>query len=75
MDLIMASSRGSNLQSVLSEEGITSQIHSYPGGKYLRLAYESQKLILAQPCCSSDVDVYFLCGYPDITTKLSGDNY
>jgi len=75
MDLIMASSRGSNLDRILSQEGIDSPVHTYPGGKYIRLANEAVNIIHMSNLQRSDIHVYFICGFPDVTTKMSGRNY
>ena len=74
MNILLASSRGVGLASLVGKEEPLAKFSSTiikPGGKLSTLRKEAAKIIPSENHCSAIPHVYILAGVPDITTKVS----
>ena len=75
MDLILSTSRGKGIGPLVRKTHKNANIIVRPGHKYSSLAQEGRRIITTTRYDPSDIHVYFLAGFPDLTTVERKGNY
>ena len=75
MNLILATSRGRGLGPIIQREHPNTRVVTRPGQKYAALANEAKQIIASVKEKNSEIHVYFLAGFTDLTTMVRKGRY
>lgn len=75
MNIILATSRGRGLGPLIQRNLPNTKVVVRPGQKYAALANEARQIISSMKEDPSDIHIYFLAGYTDLTSMVKKGSY